>query len=189
MAIGLGETMSAALRGENITVFLVNNAIYGMTGGQMAPTTHPGMKSTTSPYGRDVVETGQPTRVCEMLKEIDKATYVRRVNGIVEEMDEGIWSAKNVLEVAEAVKNAFKVQMLGGYAFLEILTSCSINWKMGILDAKRWGIVNQPKQFPPGLFRDDFGVEKDLEPITPMPPTSPASELKYIKLPPLLSTA
>ena len=170
LAIGMGETISAAIRGEPITVFLVNNAIYGMTGGQMAPTTHTGMWSTTTPAGRDTEQTGQPTHICELLKEITNATYVRRVSAIIEEKKtpQGtLWSAKNVLDTAKAIKNAFKVQRMGGYAFLEILTTCSVNWKKGILEAKRWGVENHVKQFPPMLFRDDFGVETSIDPLIP----------------------
>jgi 2-oxoglutarate ferredoxin oxidoreductase subunit beta len=172
LAIGLGETISAAIRGEPITVFLVNNAIYGMTGGQMAPTTHPQMKTTTTPYGRDVDLTGQPTNICEILKEITNATYVRRVSAIIEERktkDGTKWSAKNVLSTVQAIENAFKVQQMGGYAFLEILSTCSINWKKGILDSKRWGVKNHVEAFPPALFRDDFGIEDKMNPKVSAP--------------------
>lgn len=177
LAIGLGETVSAAVRGEPITVFLVNNGIYGMTGGQMAPTTHPGMWSATTPYGRDIEQTGQPTRVCELLKEITNASYVRRVSAIIEEKQTGkgpLWSAKPVVDTAKAIENAFRVQQMGGYAFLEILTTCSVNWKKGVLEAKRWGAKNHVKVFPPALYRDDFGVESKLKRLVPVPDGSPA---------------
>ncbi len=177
LAIGLGETLSAAIRGEAITVFLVNKGIYGMTGGQMAPTTHPGMWTTTTPAGRDVVETGQPTMICELLKEIANATYVRRVSAIIEEKETArgaIWSAKSVLETAKAIENAFRVQELGGYAFVEILTTCAINWKKSVLEAKRWALEHHVKMFPPTLYRDDFGVETKLKPVVAAPAESPA---------------
>jgi 2-oxoglutarate ferredoxin oxidoreductase subunit beta len=172
LAIGLGETISAALRGEAITVFLVNNAIYGMTGGQMAPTTHSAMWSTTTPYGRDTALTGEPTRICELLKEIPGASYVQRVSAIIEEKKNRLgttWSAKPVLDTAKAIKNAFRVQNMGGYAFVEILTTCSVNWKKDVLEAKRWGAEHQLQVFPPALFRDDFNVHAKLKPIVPAP--------------------
>ena len=172
LAIGLGETLSAAIRGEAITVFLVNNAIYGMTGGQMAPTTHPGMWSTTTPKGRDTTQTGQPTRICELLKEIDNAAYVRRVSAIVSEKEtkKGLrWKATPVVDTAKAIVNALRVQQRGGFAFLEILTTCSVNWKMSVLEAKQWGNQHHVKQYPPNLFRDDFGVEGKLAPLVKKP--------------------
>lgn len=184
LAIGLGETISAAIRGEPITVFLVNNAIYGMTGGQMAPTTHAGMWSTTTPRGRDVLLTGQPTKICDILKEITNASYVRRVSAIIEEKQTKkgpTWSAKNVLDTAKAIENAFRVQQMGGYAFLEILTTCAINWKKGILEAKRWAAENHVKTFPPALFRDDFGVEPKLTPLSATPEGSPALRIRKEK--------
>ena len=177
LAIGLGETLSAAIRGEPIAVFLVNNAIYGMTGGQMAPTTHPGMWSTTTPYGRDSDQTGQPTRICELLKEIANAAYVRRVSAIIEEKHTRrgtSWSAKNVLDTARAIENAFRVQRRGGYAFVEILTTCAVNWKKDVLVAKRWARAHHVKLFPPALFRDDFGMESKLTPLVSAPEGSPA---------------
>jgi 2-oxoglutarate ferredoxin oxidoreductase subunit beta len=177
LAIGLGETVSAAIRGEPLTIFLVNNGIYGMTGGQMAPTTHPGMWSTTTPYGRDIETTGQMTRICEILKEITNASYVRRVSAIIEEKHNRkgvIWSAGNVLDTAKAIGNAFKVQQMGGYAFVEILTTCAVNWKKGVLEAKRWGNENHAGFFPPALFRDDFGIESKLKPLVSAPEGSPA---------------
>lgn len=177
LAIGLGETLSTAIRGEAITVFLVNNAIYGMTGGQMAPTTHAGMWSTTTPAGRDVRSTGQPTRICELLKEVTNATYVRRVSAILEEKKTRkgtVWSAGNLLDTASAIENAFRVQRLGGYAFVEIITTCAVNWKKGVLDAKRWGTSHHVKAYPPALFRDDYGVEAKLKPLVAAPDGSPA---------------
>jgi len=168
LAIGLGETISAAIRGEPISVFLVNNAIYGMTGGQMAPTTHNGMWTSTTPTGRDVETTGQPILICEMLKEVAKATYVKRVSAIIEEKKSkngSVWSAKNILNTYRAIESAFKVQLLGGYAFVEILTTCAVNWKMNVIEAKRWGVANHVKNFPPALFRDDFGVELKAKPM------------------------
>jgi 2-oxoglutarate/2-oxoacid ferredoxin oxidoreductase subunit beta len=181
LAIGLGETISAAIRGEAITVFLANNAIYGMTGGQMAPTTHAGMWSTTTPAGRDIEQTGHHTEICEILKVINNASYVRRVSAIIEEKHTkkgNIWSAKSVLDTMKAIENAFKVQQMGGYAFLEILTTCSVNWKKDVLDAKRWGVENHVKVFPPALYRDDFRVESKLRPLVSAPEVSPALRSK-----------
>lgn len=190
LAIGLGETISAAVRGEPITVFLVNNGIYGMTGGQMAPTTHPGMWSTTTPYGRDIEHTGQPTMICEMLKEIANASYVRRVSAIIEEKKTGkgtIWSAKNILTTAKAIEHAFTVQKMGGFAFLEILTTCAVNWKKGVLDSKRWGVENHVRMFPPALYRDDFGIEQKLHPLVPAPEGSLALRKKQDVMIPIRS--
>jgi 2-oxoglutarate ferredoxin oxidoreductase subunit beta len=175
LAIGLGETISAAIRGEPISVFLVNNAIYGMTGGQMAPTTHDGMWTSTTPTGRDVEKTGQPTMICEMLKEIANATYVQRVSAIINKKTgkKGTrWSAKNVINTYRAIENAFKVQQIGGYAFVEILTTCAVNWKMSVKDAKLWGATYHVKNFPPALFRDDFKVEAKLKPMVETPENS-----------------
>ena len=134
------------------------------------------MWSTTTPYGRDVRQTGQPTKICEILKEITNASYVRRVSAIIEEKQTGkgpVWSAKNVLDTAKAIENAFIVQQRGGYAFLEILTTCAVNWKKGILDAKRRAAENHVKIFPPALFRDDFGVEPKLTPLVAAPEDAP----------------
>ena len=119
-AIGTAETVHSAARGENITVIFVNNAIYGMTGGQMAPTSLPGQVTQTSPYGRDVKTVGYPVRVCELLREVDGAAYLERV---------AVNDVKNVKNAARAIKKAFQYQMEGkGFSLIEILSTCPTNW-------------------------------------------------------------
>jgi 2-oxoglutarate ferredoxin oxidoreductase subunit beta len=163
LAIGLLETLYSAIRGEPITVFLVNNGIYGMTGGQMAPTTLPEAVTTTTPLGRDTTLTGNPIDIMKFLSAIPKATYARRVSLAVDEIESprgSVYTIKSILEAKQVVENAFKVQQKGGYAFIEMLSSCSINWKMPILDAKRYVTRKMTAQYPLGVYRDDFGIEK-----------------------------
>lgn len=163
LAIGLSETLYAAIRGEPITVFLVNNGIYGMTGGQMAPTTLPAAITTTTPHGRDTVQTGEPVDIMKLLATIPKASYVRRVALAVTEVESArgsVYTIRSILEAKQAVENAFKVQLRGGYAFVELLSSCSINWKMSVLESKRYVTKQMITQYPLGVYRDDFGVEK-----------------------------
>lgn len=162
-SIGLLELIYAAQRNTPITVFLVNNAIYGMTGGQMAPTTLEGQVTTTTPFGRDVAMTGTELDVSKLLSEIAGAAYVKRASLAVQEISTqrgSVYSIKNLLDAKKSVQNAFKVQELGGFAFVELLSTCSINWKMPILDAKRYVYDHMVKKFPLGVFKDRFGVEK-----------------------------
>ncbi|MGC8581528.1 MAG: thiamine pyrophosphate-dependent enzyme [Thermoplasmata archaeon] len=163
LAIGLSETIWAATRGIPISVFLVNNSIYGMTGGQMAPTTVPKQVTTTSVGGRDTKETGNPIDICKLLQRVEGASYVKRVSMVVEENKknpEKGYVVKNVLEAYRAIENAFKVQQMGGYAFVEILSTCSVNWKMSILDAKRYSVEKIQPYFPLGTYVDKFNIEK-----------------------------
>ena len=163
LAIGLLELMYAAIRGEPITVFLVNNAIYGMTGGQMAPTTLQGQVTTTTPYGRDVSFTGAPVDASKLISTIDGSAYVKRVSLAINELDTPkgkTYSIKNILEAKQAVENAFKVQMMGGFAFVECLSSCWVNWRLPIMEAKRFVNESIVKQYPLGTYKDRFGVEK-----------------------------
>lgn len=121
-SIGMGEIVHSAIRGENITVIFVNNAIYGMTGGQMSPTTLPGMKTTSSPLGRDVEMTGYPIRMAEMLSTIQGASYVVR---------RSMHNPASIRKTKKAIRKAFEVQEKGlGFAIVEILSSCPTNWKM-----------------------------------------------------------
>lgn len=121
-SIGMGEIVHSAIRGENITVIFVNNAIYGMTGGQMSPTTLPGMKTTSSPLGRDVEMTGYPIRMAEMLSTIQGASYVVR---------RSMHNPVSIRKTKKAIRKAFEVQEKGlGFAIVEILSSCPTNWKM-----------------------------------------------------------
>jgi 2-oxoglutarate ferredoxin oxidoreductase subunit beta len=161
VSIGLLELVYAANRGEPITVFLVNNAIYGMTGGQMAPTTPEGMVTTTTPYGRDIKFTGPPMDASKLLAGLEGPAYVKRVFLPVSPLGStDQYSARGPLEGAKSVKNAFKVQMMGGFSFVEFVSTCSINWKMSVLESKRYASEVLTKTFPPGLYRDRFGVEK-----------------------------
>jgi 2-oxoglutarate ferredoxin oxidoreductase subunit beta len=162
-AIGLLELIYAAKRGTPITLFLVNNAIYGMTGGQMAPTTLQGQVTTTTPFGRDSVLTGTEFDISKLLAEIDGAAYVKRASLVLTELSSSkgkVYTAKNILEAKKSVENAFKVQAMGGFAFIEFLSTCSVNWKMSILEAKRRVNEEIIKKYPLGLFKDTFGVEK-----------------------------
>ena len=162
VSIGLSELLNSANRGEAITIFLVNNAIYGMTGGQMAPTSPEGLVTTTSPYGRDVKYTGNPIDACKLVASFDRAAYVRRMLLPIVPLarPEGRFNARGAVEGAKIVKNAFKVQLMGGFSFVEVLGTCSVNWKMSVLEAKKYASDVLAKVFPPGLFKDKFGVEK-----------------------------
>ncbi len=126
-AIGTAEIIHAAARGENITVIFVNNAVYGMTGGQMAPTTLPGMTTTSSPRGRDVEIMGWPVRVAELLAQMAGSSYVVR---------RSVHDPGNINKTRKAIKNAFKVQMnQAGFSLVEILSSCPTNWNMTAVEA------------------------------------------------------
>lgn len=126
-SIGIAEIMHAAARGENITVIFINNAIYGMTGGQMAPTTLPGMKTTSSPYGRDVELAGFPLKMSEILAEVEGAGYIAR---------RSLHDAAHVRRAKKAVRLAFEAQERGlGFAMVELLSSCPTNWKMSPQEA------------------------------------------------------
>lgn len=129
-SIGMAEIMHAAARGENITVIFINNAIYGMTGGQMAPTTLPGQKTTSSPTGRDVEQTGFPIRMAEVLATMDGTGYsVRR----------SLHDPKNVRQAKKAIRMAFEVQLRGlGFSMVELLSTCPTNWGLSPVDALQW---------------------------------------------------
>ncbi len=119
-SIGTCETVHAAARNENITIIFINNTIYGMTGGQMAPTSLPGQITQTSPYGRDVNTVGLPIKVCEMLSQVDGASYLERV---------AVNNVKNVRNAKKAIKRAFQNQLEGkGFSLIEVLSTCPTNW-------------------------------------------------------------
>ena len=163
LSIGLLETVYAAKRATPITVFVVNNGIYGMTGGQMAPTTLPGQITTTTPYGRDPALTGTELDASKLIGQIDGAAYVKRASLVVSEISNPrgkVYTIKNLLEARKAVENAFKVQALGGFAFVEFLSTCSVNWKMSVLESKRYVNDQVIKHFPLGVYRDTYGVER-----------------------------
>ena len=145
-SIGLAETMSAANRGENITVIFVNNGIYGMTGGQMAPTTLIGMKASTAPKGRDPKEHGYPMHMCEILNQLTAPAYLERVS---------CNTPGNLMKTKKAIKKAFQNQMEGkGFSMVEIVTSCPTNWGMDALKALDFLEENMLKEFPLGVIRD-----------------------------------
>ena len=145
-SIGLCETVSAAARGENITVIFINNAIYGMTGGQMAPTSLPNQVTQTSPYGRDVSTAGNPIRVSELLNALDGPAYIERVC---------VDTPKNVRKAKKAIKKAFQNQIDGvGYSFIEVVSTCPTNWGMTPQDAFEWMRVNMLPYYPLGVVRD-----------------------------------
>ncbi len=147
-AIGTAETVHSAARGENITVIFVNNAIYGMTGGQMAPTTLPGQVTQTSPYGRDVNTVGYPVKVCEMLSKVDGATYLERV---------AVNNVKNVRAAKAAIKKAFQNQIEGkGFSLIEVLSTCPTNWGMTPDKALGWLEENMIPYYPLGVYKDKY---------------------------------
>ena len=151
-AIGTAETVHSAARGENITVIFVNNAIYGMTGGQMAPTTLPGQKTQTSPYGRDVETVGYPVKVCEMLSQVDGATYLERV---------AVNNVANVKKAKAAIKKAFQNQIEGkGFSLVEVLSTCPTNWGLAPDKAIGWLEENMLPYYPLGVYKDKYAEEK-----------------------------
>ena len=163
LAIGLLELMYAAIRGQPISIFLVNNAIYAMTGGQMAPTTVKDQVTTTTPYGRDIELTGAPVDACRLLSSIDGSAYVKRVSLAISEVGTvrgKTYSIKNILDAKQAIENAFKVQIMGGFAFVECLSSCWVNWKLPILEAKRFVNECLAEQYPLGTYKDRYEIEK-----------------------------
>ena len=151
-AIGTAETVHAAARGENITVIFVNNAIYGMTGGQMAPTTLPKQVTQTSPYGRDVTVVGYPVKVCEMLSQVDGATYLERV---------AVNNIRNIKKAKQAIKHAFQNQIEGkGFSLVEVLSTCPTNWGLTPKDALKWLDENMETYYPLGVYKDKYKEEK-----------------------------
>jgi 2-oxoglutarate ferredoxin oxidoreductase subunit beta len=154
-AIGTAETFHAANRGENITVLFINNAVYGMTGGQMAPTTLLGQVSTTSPPGRTAILDGHPIRMSEILSNLEGTAYIERV---------AVNSAQNILRAKKAVKKAFQYQMEGaGFNMIEVLSQCPTNWKMTTVDACRWIDEVMSKTFPIGVIKDAVKGRKDAD--------------------------
>lgn len=145
-AIGTAETVHAATRGENITVIFINNAIYGMTGGQMAPTSLPGQITQTTPYGRDTKTAGNPIRVCEMLSTLDGVALAQRVT---------VDCVKNVVAAKKAIKKAFQYQLEGlGYTIVEVVSTCPTNWGLSPIDALDWLRNNMLPHYPLGVYKD-----------------------------------
>jgi 2-oxoglutarate/2-oxoacid ferredoxin oxidoreductase subunit beta len=144
-SIGMGEIMHAAIRGENITVIFINNAIYGMTGGQMAPTTLPGQKTTSSPLGRDVEQMGFPVRMAELLSGLDGTGYaVRR----------SLHDPRNIRQSKKAIRTAFEAQKRGlGFSIVELLSTCGTNWGVSPLEALRWVEEAMVPAYPLGDYK------------------------------------
>jgi len=147
--IGTAETIHAANRGENITSIFINNAVYGMTGGQMAPTTLIGQTTTTTPYGRDAILEGHPIKMSEILALVEGAAYIERV---------AVNSPANIRKAKKAIQKAFQVQLdKRGFAMVEILSPCPTNWKMSPLEAWQWVDKEMTKVFPLGVIKDVTG--------------------------------
>ena len=145
-AIGTAETVHSATRGENITIIFINNGIYGMTGGQMAPTTLPGAVTQTTPYGRDVRTAGFPIRVCEMLSTLRGVAYAERV---------AVDSVPHVRAAKAAIKKAFHCQLeKKGFSIVEILSTCPTNWGLTPVDAMQWLRDNMAVYYPLGVYTD-----------------------------------
>ncbi len=152
-AIGTAEIIHAANRGENITVFFVNNAIYGMTGGQMAPTTLIGQRTTTSPLGRKPSNEGYPIKVAELISQLQAPVYIERV---------ALYDNKQRAKTRLAIRKAIKCQVDNlGFSLVEILSTCPSGWKMDPVDSMRWIEETMQEQFPLGVYRD---LTKEVEP-------------------------
>ena len=150
-SIGMAETVHAATRNENITIIFVNNAIYGMTGGQMAPTSLPGQVTQTSPYGRDVKTAGYPIKICELLSGLDGPEYLERV---------AVNNVKNIKAAGKAIDKAFRNQIEGkGFSLIEVISSCPTNWGMSPDEALKWVDEKMIPYYPLGVYRDKSGSE------------------------------
>ena len=146
-AIGTAETVHSATRGENITVIFVNNAIYGMTGGQMAPTTLPGQVTQTTPYGRDVNYSGYPVRICEMLSTLSGVAYAVRV---------AVNNVPNIRKAKAAIKKALTAQIgKKGFSIVEVLSGCPTNWGMTPQEALQWIDDKMIPYYPLGVYKDE----------------------------------
>ncbi|WP_425060985.1 2-oxoglutarate oxidoreductase subunit KorB [Sporomusa carbonis] len=151
-AIGCAEIVHAAARGEKITTIFVNNAIYGMTGGQMAPTTLVDQVTNTSPYGRHADSAGYPIKVSEMLSTLDGAKYIARV---------AINTPGNMVKAKAAIKKAFEVQIKGeGFALVEVLSTCPTNWGMSPVEAAKWLEQHMIPYYPLGVYKASEGGAK-----------------------------
>jgi 2-oxoglutarate ferredoxin oxidoreductase subunit beta len=145
-AIGTAEALHTANRGENITVIFVNNAVYGMTGGQMAPTTLVGMKTTTTPAGRNIKTEGPPIKVCELLQGFENTVYLERT---------AVNSPANVIKTKKAIKKAFNDQKKkAGFSLVEILSPCPTNWRMDAVASCEWIDEVMAKEFPLGVIKE-----------------------------------
>ena len=152
-SIGMAETVHSAARNENITVIFVNNAIYGMTGGQMAPTSLPGQVTQTSPYGRDVKHCGWPIKVSEMLATLEGPEYITRV---------AVNNVKNVKNAKKAIKKAFQNQMEGkGFSLVEVVSACPTNWGRTPQQALEWVESDMLPYYPIGVYKDRTAAKEE----------------------------
>ncbi|GAB6156925.1 thiamine pyrophosphate-dependent enzyme [Desulfotomaculum varum] len=150
-SIGTAEIVHAAARGEKITTIFVNNAVYGMTGGQMAPTTLPGQKTTTTPGGRQKETAGLPVKVSEMLATLDGAAYIARVS---------VHDPKHIMQAKQAIRKAFAVQQAGlGFALVEVLSTCPTNWGLTPKEALKWLADNMIPYYPLGVYKEPAEVK------------------------------
>jgi 2-oxoglutarate ferredoxin oxidoreductase subunit beta len=151
-SMGMGEIVAAAARGEQITVVFINNTNYGMTGGQMAPTTLPGQKTSSSPLGRDVETQGYPIRTAELISSLDGATYVAR---------RSLHDPRNIRQAKKALRTAFEVQKQRmGFSFVELLSICPTNWGLTPVKAREWLKDFMIPQYPIGDFKISSAVEE-----------------------------
>jgi 2-oxoglutarate ferredoxin oxidoreductase subunit beta len=151
-AIGTAETIHTANRGEKITTIFINNAIYGMTGGQMAPTSLIGMKTTTSPYGRNADSEGYPIHVCELLQNLKGVAYLERVS---------LLTPRDIIAAKKSIKKAFTAQIKGlGYSLVEIVSTCPTNWGLSPVESLEWAKQKMLPEFPVKVFIDRVGDGK-----------------------------
>ncbi len=151
-AIGTAEIIHAASRGENISVFFVNNATYGMTGGQMAPTTLSGQRTTTTPQGRKPVTEGYPLRVAELLSTIEGVSYIERVS---------LDSYQGICRTKKAIEKSFRYQMDGlGFSLVEVLSPCPTDWGLTPIESLHWMRSEMIRTFPPGIYKDICGDDQ-----------------------------
>lgn len=166
-AIGFNNAFQAASRGEKFGCIFVNNSLYGMTGGQMAPTTLEGEKTTTTPFGRDSALTGHPLHVCEVFNQLKAPVYIARVS---------VADTKRIMQAKAAIKKVFEIQKAGlGYALLEILAPCPTNLKMSPKAASEFCATDMEKEFPLGVFRDETSSQRPKE--RPVPTVASCAEL------------
>ncbi|MBE5818927.1 MAG: 2-oxoglutarate oxidoreductase [Clostridiales bacterium] len=152
-SIGMAETVHSATRNENITIIFVNNAIYGMTGGQMAPTSLPGQVTQTSPYGRDTATVGFPIRVSEMLATLEGPEYIERV---------AVNNVKNIKNAKKAIKKAFENQINGkGFSLIEVISTCPTNWGMTPQNALEWVDEKMIPYYPLGVYKDRSAAKEE----------------------------
>ena len=153
-SIGMAETVHAAARNENITVIFINNAIYGMTGGQMAPTSLPGQVTQTSPYGRDTDHCGFPVKVSEMLSQLEGPQYIERV---------AVTSVAGIRKAKKAILKAFQNQVDGkGFSLVEVISTCPTNWGMTPEKALEWVDEKMIPYYPLGVYRDKTKEEENV---------------------------